>query len=30
MIDVVAKLQQETWAAMTDTATIGLRELSRN
>jgi hypothetical protein len=30
MVDVMVKLQQETWVAMADTATTGLRELARD
>ena len=30
MVDAMAKLQQEAWVAMTETATAGLRELTRN
>jgi hypothetical protein len=30
MIEVMTKLQQETWVVMTETATAGCRELTRN
>ena len=30
MTDVMTKLQQQTWVAMSETATAGCRELTRN